>query len=187
MPKRFIILPAIVAVLGLVLIGPLFHLAWPFFDYFVVVRIRGTFRAHENLPSVTVVSGRTVYCRMQYCDFRFPLPEGARVVRADPVTGGPDTIDGAIYVVGPDGGPVKMRAYAEFLEKNHFDATPTDGTGCESCTNVPDVPFISGGKVIHYPIFNEFGAGSSSQDGGGIQVEAQDRVTKIRFSYFGDL
>jgi hypothetical protein len=30
------------------------------------------------------------------------------------------------------------------------------------------------------------GAGSADQEGGGIVVETEDSMTKIRFSYFGD-
>ena len=32
-------------------------------------------RRSEKLPSVSVGAGNVVYCRMRYCDFRFPLPE----------------------------------------------------------------------------------------------------------------
>jgi hypothetical protein len=107
-------------------------------------------------------------------------------VRSDPVTGGADTIDGAVYVVGPDGGPVEMRAYAELLQKKHFDVGPADGSGCASSMSVPDVPFVSAGRVIHYPVFSDFSAGSSAQVGGWIEATVTDQVTRIRFSYFGD-
>ncbi len=144
-------------------------------------------RVDEKLPTITVENGDTIYCRMRYCDFRFPLPDAAKIVRTGPVTGGADTIDGAIYLVGSNGGPVKMRAYAELLQKKHFDAAPADGSGCPDVTrNMPDVPFVCAGKVIHYPLFDDFGASSRDQEGGRIDVSTKDRMTKIRFSYFGD-
>ena len=87
--------------------------------YVLTPPIRSFTRMHENLPAVSIENGDTIYCRMRYCDFRFPLPAKARIVRSDPVTGGADTINGAIYVVGPDGRPISVRSYAEFLEKNH--------------------------------------------------------------------
>jgi hypothetical protein len=144
-------------------------------------------RVHEKLPAISVENGDTLYCRMRYCDFRFPLPDGAKIVKTNTLTGGADMIDGAIYLVGPNGGPVKMREYAELLQKKHFDAAPADGNGCPCVTNyMPDVPFVSNGKVIHYPLFDNFGASSKDQEGGTIDVSIEGRMTKIRFSYFGD-
>jgi len=122
------------------------------FVYAMMPPLRSFSRMHEALPTVSVEAGDTVYCRMRYCDFRFPLPDKVRIVRTDPVSGGFDTINGTIYLVGSDGGPVPMRAYAELLQRKHFDVSVADGTGCECCTNVPDVPFVSTGRVIHYPI-----------------------------------
>jgi hypothetical protein len=155
--------------------------------YVMMPPFRSYSRMHEKLPSVSIENGDTVYCRMRYCDFRFPLPDKAHIVNIDPVTGGADTINGAIYLIGPDGGPVKMRAYAELLQKKHFDAAPCDGSGCPDVTNhMADVPFVSDGKVIHYPLFDDFWAGSSNQVGGSIEVVRLDGMTKIRFGYFGD-
>ena len=155
--------------------------------YLLMPPIRSFSRMHENLPAVSIENGDTVYCRMRYCDFRFPLPDKAHIVKIDPVTGGADTINGAIYLVGPDRGPVKMRAYAELLQRKHFDAAPCDGSGCPDVTNnMADVPFVSGGKVIHYPLFDDFWASSSNQVGGTIEVSVADHMTKIRFGYFGD-
>ena len=155
--------------------------------YVMMPPLRSFSRMHEKLPTMTVENNDTLYCRMQYCDFRFPLPAGARIVRTDPLTGGADTINGAVYLAGPDGGPVNMRAYADLLQKKQFDAAPTDGSGCPAVTNnMPDVPFVCAGKVIHYPLFDDFGASSRSQAGGRIEVRIEGRLTQIRFSYFGD-
>jgi hypothetical protein len=80
-----------------------------------------------------------------------------------------------------------MRAYADLLQKRQFEASPCDGSGCPEVTNnMPDVPFVSAGKVIHYPLFDDFWASSSNQLGGTIEVTIADRGTKIRFGYFGD-
>lgn len=155
--------------------------------YVLMPPIRSFSRMHEKLPAVSIENGDTVYCRMRYCDFRFPLPDKAHIVRIGSVTGGADTINGAIYLVGPDGGPIKMRAYAELLQRKHFDAAPCDGSGCSDVTNnMADVPFVSNGKVIHYPLFDDFWASSSNQVGGSIEVVRLDGMTKIRFGYFGD-
>jgi hypothetical protein len=142
---------------------------------------------HEKLPAVYVETGGTVYCRMRYCDFRFPLPSNVHIVWTNLDGGGFDTINGAIYVVGTNGGPVNLRDYAEFLQKKHWNVSVGSGAGCEDVTNnVPDVPFVSSSGVIHYPLFEQMGAGSADQEGGGIVVETEDSMTKIRFSYFGD-
>jgi hypothetical protein len=61
------------------------------------------------------------------------------------------------------------------------------GVGCPAVTNnCPDEPFVSSGGVIHYPLFDQVFAGQPEQDGGGIIIETEDSMTKIRFSYFGD-
>jgi hypothetical protein len=184
-----------VVVLGIVAILILLFLIWPhlvldlvFFDsYDLKGDIRGVARQNEKLPTVSVENGNTVYCRMCLCDFRFPLPDGAHVVRTKIDDGGGDTIDGSIYVVGPTGGPVNMRAYAEQLEKKDFVATPCDGSGCPEVTNrMADVPFVSGSQVIHYPLFDDFGASSPKQIGGTMEISIEDGLTKIHFGYFGD-
>src|SRR5579863_8589162 len=59
-------------------------------------------RSKETLPSVSVESGRTLCCRMSYCDFRFPLPPGTRIASIEPVSGGFDTIKGVIYLTNAD-------------------------------------------------------------------------------------
>ncbi len=145
-------------------------------------------RKNEKLPAVLIEKGNIVYCRMYMCDFRFPLPADARIVLTNIEDGGFDTINGSIYVVGPDGGPVNMRAYADLLQKKQFEAAPCDGSGCPDVTNNrPDIPFtMNSGEVIHYPLFDGFGASSPKQEGGLIGVSVENHMTKIRFSYFGD-
>lgn len=178
--KRVLIgMAGLVSLAAIAFVGLIIHMMMP--------PIHSFSRMHENLPAVTIENGHTVYCRMRYCDFRFPLPDKARVVKIDPVTGGADTINGAIYLVGSDGEPIKLRTYAELLQREHFDASPCDGSGCSDVTNhMSDVPFVSGGKVIHYPLFDDFGASSHNPEGGWITVGTEDHLTKIRFSYFGD-
>jgi len=144
-------------------------------------------RVHEKLPAVYVETGATVYCRMKYCDFRFPLPNNVHIVWTNLAGGGFDTINGAIYVVGTNGGPINLRAYAEFLQKKHWDVTTGSGAGCESVTNnCSDVPFVSSSGVIHYPLFDEIYGSSSNQKGGIIIAGTENSMTQIRFSYFGD-
>lgn len=143
-------------------------------------------RSSEQLPAVIVQPAGIVYCRMRYCDFKFPLPEQACLVQTNLAGGGFDTIDGAIYVVGTNGAPVNMRAYAEFLRKNHWAVTVESGLGCGCCTNSPDVPFSGADGLVRYPQFDEFQALSTRQPGGLILVGTESGATRIRFSYFGD-
>jgi len=153
--------------------------------YVMTPPFRSFSRAHENLPIVSVEAGDTVYCRMRYCDFRFPLPKGADIVQTNIDSGGFDTINGTIYVAGTNGGSINMRAYAELLQKMHFSLSIADASGC--CpTNMPDMPFINEGKVIHYPVLSDFSASSIDQVGGVLQIGIVSNVTQIRFSYFGD-
>ena len=112
--------------------------------------------SHENLPSVVVESGRTICCRMELCDFRFPLPHGVHVAQTDSVSGGADTIKGAIYVTNADGGTVDLRAYARLIHRDGF-------------------------RVSDYGS----GFTASSPDGGYLAVDA-GQSTKIAFSFFGD-
>ena len=77
-------------------------------------------RAHEDLPTVSVERGRVVYCRMRYCDFRFPLPDGSRVVRTNVAGGGFDTIRGSVDIAGSEGSKIDMDAYARLLRKAGF-------------------------------------------------------------------
>ena len=114
--------------------------------------------SHENLPSVVIESGRTVCCRMKFCDFRFPLPKGAGVMTNDPVSGGFDTIKGAIYVTNADGGTVNLQAYGRRIWKDGFRVNAG-----------PDFMFTA-----------------SSPDGGALEVETSGRTAKIAFSFFGD-
>lgn len=43
----------------------------------------------------------TVYCRMKYCDFRFPLPKSSRVVQTNLNEGGVGTVNGFIDALTP--------------------------------------------------------------------------------------
>ena len=155
--------------------------------YDMMPPFRSFARAGEKLPSISVENGDTLYCRMRYCDFRFPLPDKTHIVRTNPITGGADTINGDIYVIDPDGGPVDMRAYAELLQRKGFDVAPCDGSGCSEVTNNRvDVPFVSGTNVIHYPLFNDFWASSPQQEGSSLEISSDAHMAKIRFGYFGD-
>ena len=149
--------------------------------------LRSFSRTNEKLPAVSVETGDTVYCRMRYCDFRFPLPDKARVVWTNIDDGGFDTIHGSIYVIGSDGNPINLRNYAEFLQNKNWNVSVASGDGCPDVTNnMRDIPFISPKSVTHYPLFENFGASSTKQEGGLINAETKNGVTKISFSYFGD-
>jgi hypothetical protein len=113
-------------------------------------------RSKENLPSVAVEAGNKLCCRMLYCDYRFPLPPGTRLASTEPVTGGFDTIKGALYVTNTDGGEVDLRAYARSMRR--------DGFKVEGDTSA-------------------FRA--SSPDGGFVTVEGSGSC-RIAFSFFGD-
>lgn len=114
--------------------------------------------SRENFPSVVIESGRTVCCRMKFCDFRFPLPKGTSVMTNDPIGGGFDTIKGAIYVTNADGGTVNLQAYRRRIWKDGF------------CVNAsPDSKFTA-----------------NSPDGGALEVETSGRTVRIAFSFFGD-
>jgi hypothetical protein len=159
-----------ILVVGLISIVGLFCLASPFLHFpinwtkrfvsgqhpFGGSPIHAT--SHENLPSVAVESGRTICCRMELCDFRFPLPHGVRVAQTDSVSGGADTIKGAIYVTNADGGAVDLQAYARLVHKAGFHVSNTSEQG-----------FFT----------------ASSPDGGALQVDG-GQPTKIVFSFFGD-
>ena len=110
-----------------------------------------------NLPSAEVESGGTLCCRMVYCDFRFPLPAGTRVARIAPITGGRDTIQGAICVTNADGGNVDMSAYGRRLRRAGFSVHSRG----DSLT-------------------------ASSPDGGYVVAGIQDHAARISFSFFGD-
>jgi hypothetical protein len=172
-------LRVIIFAVGVVVVVTLGYFAWPFFDYFVVVRVRGAVRLHESLPSVSIESDRLVYCRMQYCDFRFPLPHGAQVVQTDSVSGGFDTIKGAIYVRGHDGGPIDLQAYAGLLQQHNFNVQP-------GFTSEADPPWV--GAPVKHDHLKDYTIpfAASTKDGGWVAVDIIDGSTKIAFSYFGD-
>jgi hypothetical protein len=144
-------------------------------------------RTGEKLPAIFVEDGNTVYCRMRYCDFRFPLPNGGQIVWTNIESGGFDTIKGTVYVIETNRTPINLRVYAELLEKKHFDLSITDLTGCDCCTNIHVAPFVSNGKLIKIPDFSSIGASSRDPLGGWITADLVDtNAVKIRFSYFGD-
>jgi len=153
--------------------------------YVMMPPLRSFSRAHEKLPAISVENGDTVYCRMRYCDFRFPLPNGARIVQTNIESGGFDTINGTINVVGASGGLINMRDYAELLQKKHFSLGIADASCCVG-TNVPDMPITVAGKTIHHPVLSDFTAGSIDQDGGTLQIGTVSNLIQIRFGYFGD-
>ena len=169
----------LIAVVVLMVVAVACYFAWPFIDYLVVVRVRAAMRAHESLPTVSVESDRTVYCRMQYCDFRFPLPDGARVARTGPVSGGFDTIKGAIYVTNADGGPVDLQAYAALLRQHHFVVQP-------GFTSEADPPWVGPPAERNHPEGYTIPFAAGGGDGGWVAVDIINHSTKIGFSYFGD-
>ena len=83
----------------------------------VAGKIRYNSRGQENLPAVLIEPGHMATCRTCLCDFRFPLPEGTRVVQMDPlnekelVKGEVNTIEGTIYVASTNGQAVKIPDY----------------------------------------------------------------------------
>ncbi|MGA2788703.1 MAG: hypothetical protein ABSF60_14375, partial [Verrucomicrobiota bacterium] len=66
---------ALIGMVGLACLAIIAFVA--LFVYMLMPPLRSFSRMHENLPTVSVEIGNTVYCRMRYCDFRFPLPKGA--------------------------------------------------------------------------------------------------------------
>ena len=115
-------------------------------------------RSHEILPSVEVQSGKMLYCRMLYCDFRFPLPQTTHGTRVGPITGESDTIKGRVYVTNSGKGNVDLRAYSRLLWRDGFR--------------------ISRGPCGDFT--------ASSPDGGFVGVGNSNNVCEISFSYFGD-
>jgi hypothetical protein len=134
---------------------------------------------HEKLPTVSIETGGIVYCRMQFCDFRFPLPDGARVVRTDPVSGGDDTIKGAFYVTTTNGSPVDLQVYAALLRKEHFNVQP-------GFTSEADPPWVGEPARRNHPSDYTIPFAASGGDVGWVAVDVISNTTKIGFSYFGD-
>ncbi len=108
---------------GLIFAGFVATSAWSFF----MPPMRSFARAHERLPTAVIEDRHTVYCRMQYCDFRFPLPSDSVVETLDKVGGGLDTIDGSLRVATLDGNSFDMRAYIQLLQQHGFRAETADG------------------------------------------------------------
>jgi hypothetical protein len=142
------------------------YIAWPILQHLANAAARqesywsGTLpaRSHKGLPSAGVESGKTLLCRMLYCDFRFPLPQMTHVAQVDLITGGFDTIKGRVYATNNGKGSVDLRAYSKLLWRDGFT--------------------VSSGP------FSDFTA--SSPDGGFVEVENSNNVCEISFSYFGD-
>lgn len=176
------------ALLGVAAMACLFVLAFVALIVFVMMPPLKSFsRIHEKLPALFVENGNTVYCRMKACDFRFPLPDDVSIIGTNITDGGFDTIHGAIYIVGTNGGPVNLREYADFLQKKYWHVSVGSGAGCPEVTNNrQDLPFVSSGGTIHYPMFEQMGASTASQEGGSIMAETTNGMTEIQFSYFGD-
>jgi hypothetical protein len=114
--------------------------------------------SHMPLPSVVIEPGPILCCRMEQCNFRFPLPKEAGAVTNDPVSRGFDTIKGAIYVTNADGGAVNLPAYRRRFWEDSFRVYMG-----------ADFMFTAG-----------------SPDGGSLEVENSGHATKIAFSFFGD-
>jgi hypothetical protein len=176
--KLTILILAVALLAGGVAYFALRPVAVPFLDL-GVSQVKGFERKSEKLPTMSVEGGKTVYCRMRVCDFRFPLPKGAQIQRADPVSGGFDTIKGAIYVTGPGGGRVDLSAYAELLRKAHFNVQP-------GFTSEADPPWVGTAAITNHPDGYTIPWAASGGDGGWVAVDIISNVTKIGFSYFGD-
>ncbi len=128
---------------------------------YTVPAIRSFARMHESLPTAVIEDGHTVYCRMRYCDFRFPLPPECVVEHIGTVQGGFDTIDGSLRISASSGASLDMRAYAQLLQQRGFQVEAPDA-------------------------FSLF-AGSTRPLGGSIEVSLDTATTAtIRFGYFGD-
>jgi len=79
-------------------------------------------------------------------------------MRIDPVSGGADTINGAIYVTNAVGTTIDLKAYARLIHEAGFQVSVSD---------------------------YGYDFTASSPDGGGLGVDG-GQVTKISFSFFGD-
>jgi hypothetical protein len=115
-------------------------------------------RSRESLPCVVVEPGGSLWCKMLYCDFRFPLPPGTRIASLDPVTGGFDTIRGVIHLTNAEGGTVDLQTYARVMRRDGFRV---------------------GGNA-------DVGLTASSPDGGFVGAQNSGRSCTLSFSFFGD-
>ena len=153
----------IVAIAIIVIVGEIYRFQHAHYKAQVLAQER----TNENLPRVTIENSNTVYCRMRECDFRFPLPAGARVQSMNPPTGGFDTIRGTIYVTTARGGPIDVGDYATMLRRHDFKVDPG---------------FASEVKMGYLASLS-----ASTEDGGFVGTEVVSNSTRIVFSYFGDL
>jgi hypothetical protein len=152
----------------------------PFIDLSRSLVYRHT-RKKEKLPAIAIQYGKTVYCRMQLCDFWFPLPRQAQVVRSEVVRGGDDAVTGVIYVTNEDGRPVDLAAYQQLLMRHGFQNFPM---GCPY-SDVVDAVEQSGNTtnradchVIAWIVQNK--------DSGTIAIDVVSNYVKIGFDYWGD-
>lgn len=120
-----------------------------------------------------------MYCRMQLCDFRFPLPDGAGIARVGPVSGGDDTIKGMILVTNAGGSPVDLQSYAALLRRHHFKVQP-------GFTSEADPPWVGSPAERNHPDGYTIPFAASTRDGGWVAVDVISNTRKIGFSYFGD-
>ena len=146
-------------VITVALLGILVVFSWLFGDL-AVGYIRALSRCRETLPAISIENERTVYCRMRSCDFRFPLPDDARVKWIDPVKGDFDTTKGVLYLETQGGRAIDVLAYANLLERNRFQVEQRSAWQLE--------------------------ARSTKPEGGRVTIETSNGTAKIYFSYFGD-
>jgi len=98
--------------------------------------------AENNLPTVVVENGSTLYFRMKADDFRFPLPPGTCASNAV-VTGGIDTIDGSVE--------------ARFVGTNQVTASQYEGwlVGKVKSGGSVKATATSGGLLIKFSYFGD--------------------------------
>jgi hypothetical protein len=95
---------------------------WFFYGIEDAGKIRYHFRINEKLPIVLIEEFNLAHCRTRLCDFRFPLPNGSRVMRIDPITekepvkGAVDFIDGTIYIAITNNAQADMPTYVERVQ-----------------------------------------------------------------------
>jgi hypothetical protein len=96
---------------------------------------------------------------MRSCDFRFPLPDDARLKWIDPVKGNFDSAEGVLYLESLSGKAIDLLAYANLLQRNRFQVEQS---------------------TWHLE------ARSTKPEGGRVTIETSNGTGKIHFSYFGD-
>jgi hypothetical protein len=115
MLKRHPIVVTLFLIAGLIVIAGF----WLIYGIEDAGKIRYHFRINEKLPTVEIEKSSLAYCRTRLCDFRFPLPNGSRVIRIDPINekepakGAVDFVDGTIYIAVTNQTQADMPTYAE--------------------------------------------------------------------------